>query len=247
MDDDVKMKEIYFNDAIVILGIDIATASLVEYLNRENYYNTIIIEEESASKKETILNDIFSMTGYIVGKNITLDRNNILIVNRKNLNVIRVKASAIVIMNKKYLRLFPYISRPQNIKLNHMFQTAELANNIFISPTIILGNLPKDIKVKIGKLMGKQINLKLIGEEDTVSVNIICRDPHFSYIPHRSPSKGKIVLIYKSTKKLEDIKVNEKSYKVSGEKTGILVIELEKILKRNQRRILIRPNPKNDV
>ena len=237
------MRDIHINEAILILGKDLIAISLAEYLNRENYYNVIIIGEKPSFEKEIISNDIPNMTSYMVGNIINLDKN-IFTITKKSSRIITIKASSVVVINKKYLKLFSLnISKLKNIKLNHMFQASKSTNNIFISPIILLGELSRNMKIKIGKLMGKQINLKLIGMETEANIDIVCEDPQFSYLPHISPSKGKIPLIYKSVRELRTIKINNRIYEIGKRKSGILIVELKKVLQKDQREIWIKPNP----
>ena len=237
------MRDIHINEAILILGKDLIAISLAEHLNRENYYNVIIIDEKPSSEKEIISNDIPNMTSYMVGNIINLDKN-IFTITEKNSRIITIKASSIVVINKKYLKLFSLdISNLKNIKLNHMFQTSKSTNNIFISPTILLGELSRDMKIKIGRLMGKQINLKLIEMETEADIDIVCEDPQFSYLPHMSPSKGKIPLIYKSVRELRNIKINNRIYEIGKRKSGILIVELKEVLQKDRKEIWIKPNP----
>ena len=238
----MKMGNIHVNEAILILGKNLIAISLAEYLNRENYYNVIIIDEKPTSGKEITSNNIPNMTSYMIGRIINLD-DNIFTIKNKNSKIFTIKTSSIVIINKKYLRLFLDTSKLKNMKLNHMFQISKSSNNIFISPAILLGELSRNMKIKIGKLMGKQVNLKLIGKETKADIDIICEDPQFSYLPHISPSKGRIPLIYKSIRKLKTIEVNNRIYEIGKRRSGILIIELEKIIKGNQREIWIKPNP----
>ena len=101
-------------------------------------------------------------------------------------------------MKKEYLQLFSTINF-RDLKLDYMFQSPKLPNHVFISPSILLGKLPIDIEIRIGRLIGKQLNLRLIGIKKSSYITLLCDDPKFLYTPYYAASDTESILIYKYT------------------------------------------------
>ena len=216
------ISEIYIEEAIVILGNNIVSLSLVEYLNRENYYNTIIIDSVASKSGEKFI-DVYNITGYIIySDKINLDEGNLVVEKEKQ--IIIIKPVSIAIMEEKYLRLLQ-ITDSKSLKIDYMFQSPALPNNIFISPSIILGKLPVNIEIRIGRLMGKQLNLKLLGIEKTPYIYLLCEDPRFLYVPYYASSNTETILVYKYAEPLKALKIDDITYQLNNRDTGILILK----------------------
>lgn len=232
------MEKILTKDAIVILGVNPVALSTANYLSRENYYNIILVNSHFPKVNSQLYHDVLSLVSLIQGDVLGV-KGNLLQVKYMDEASIDIEAAAIIITDTKYLDLFldKYIYR--EFELNHRYQVDRLYRSLFLSPTIFITGLSEKIQVKIGALIGRQVNLMLMGEVSEAEIPIICRDNVLEYIPHKGPVNGVIPLIYKSDKKLSYLIINGVRYVLRNGNEGILTLDMKKLLEKDRDSIVI--------